>query len=124
MKKLSAFLAVVLLCGCSLTPDRIAKNTLDSVKATAESTIKVAAVMYNEGQITDQQWADAKDAYHKVEVSCKVAAAGLGLVTNASQAEALAADSKRLVAALVALVDSFRPKPVAWMSGGLVWAAC
>ena len=107
----SSWLAIailVMVAGCSLTPDRIALNSLQTVKASAESSLRVAADLYNANAIREDQWKDVVTLYAQVQAACKTAAAGLALVKTDAQAAVIAADAQRLLVQLQALVASFQ----------------
>lgn len=121
---LARFVALAIV-GCSLTPDRIAFNSLQTIKASAESAIRVTAALKNAGEITDAQWDAAVALYDKIQLASKTAAAGLATVKTAADAELFAADAKVLLKQLQALVASFQVKS-GWCfpsHGGVVWAA-
>ena len=101
--------------GCASTPpDRAALNTLQTVKASAESAMTVAGNLYQAGQITDAQKAQAIGLYQKIELSSKTAAAALRLVTTTGQADAVILEVQQLLAQLQKLVATFAPGPTSW----------
>lgn len=118
----ASLLLALALTGCHLTPDRVAMNSLQAIKVSAESSLRVAASLYNDGEIRESQWNDVVDAYKRVQAGCKTAAAGLALVKTEGDAEALCANAKRLLDELKSLVESFAPKKTALWIGGVAWA--
>ena len=110
---------------CGSTPDRIAFNSLQTIKAAAESGMTVAGALYADGKISEAQKAQLIDAYIKLERSCKAAAAIIPLVQTDKQAEVVLEDARRLLAELQRLIALFTPRPVARAVGGrlgAVWA--
>lgn len=77
-----SLLLVLVACSSTRPPDRVAFSSLESIKATAESVMRVHAKLYDEGLSSPERRAKVDAAYEAVRVSCTAAAMGLSAVTT------------------------------------------
>ena len=112
------------LVGCNSTtlpPDRVALNTLQSVKASAEAAITVAGTLYSQGSITDAQKAQAITLYKQIEASSKTAAAALRFATTQGQADLIVQDTTNLLVQLQKLIASFSVPKTSYRAHAPAW---
>lgn len=102
-------LAAVLLAACaSIPPDRQVLNTLDTIKASSISTMTVIGNLYQQGQVSEAQKAEAILVYNKIQASCKAVAAAASTVTSVQQGADLIAPIQQLSSQLAALLVQFQ----------------
>ena len=105
----TALLLAVLLTACaSIPPDRAVLNSIETIKASAVSTMTVIGGLYMQGQITEAQKAQAITIYNKLQAGCKAVAAGASTVTTVQQGTDLTAPLQALATQLSALLVQFQ----------------
>ena len=100
---------VVLAVGCaSVSPSRAVMNTLETIKATAVSTMTTIGSLYQQGQVNEAQKAESELVYNRLQAGVKAVAAGVGTVTTIEQGTALTAPLQTLLQQLQALLASYQ----------------
>ena len=113
-----AIVLLLALGACASTPpDRIAKNTLDIIKVSAETAMKVHADLYNKGltgntqEVRDARRAKVDAAYEAVRASCVAASMGLAAVVTWQDMVALLSKPQADLSELTKLVPEARSAP-------------
>ena len=102
-------LAAIIVVACaSVPPDRAVLSTLQTIKASAISSMTVIGQLYTLGQVTEEQKAKAIDIYNRIEVGCKAVAAAASTVTTAQQGADLTAPLQQLADQLSQMVKQYQ----------------
>jgi hypothetical protein len=127
--RLAATLVLVLLvAACASPPDRVALSSLEAMKATADSGMRMCGSLYAQGRVydptsqtwtvvdpsrvvfTDEMKAKAIDAYDKFAAASKTAAFALGAATTPDGADAIIREASNALAQLLELLRAFGVK--------------
>ena len=108
-KMLVLLAVVVAIVSCaSVPPDRATFNTIQTIKASAVSTMTVIGNLYQQGSITEAQKLQAETIYNRLQAGCKAVVAGLSTITTAQQGADLTAPLTQLGQQLSALLLQFQ----------------
>jgi hypothetical protein len=107
-----AVLALIVLAtvtaGCaSVPPDRATLNTVEIIRTSAISSMTVIGQLYQQGQITEAQKAEAMMIYNRLQAGCKAVAASASTVMTAQQGTDLTLPLQQLSQQLIALLQQF-----------------
>ena len=106
---LAALLIAVLVTACaSIPPDRAVLNSLETIKASAISSMTVIGQLYQSGQVSEDQKAKAMDLYNRIQAGCKAVAASVYTVTTAQQGADLTAPLQALADQLAVLLRQYQ----------------
>lgn len=108
----AAVILALLVVSCSAPPDRVALNTLQTLKATADAAMRVTADLYAQGQLTEVQKSGAIAAYDHFAAMLKVSADALKSVGTTAQADAIAQDASKALSELLALLRQIGVKGI------------
>lgn len=105
-----ALFLVLALVGCTANrpPDRVAFSSLETIKATAESVMRVHASLWAQGLSTPERRAKVDAAYEAVRVSCTTAALGLSAVKTWADVAGVLAGPEKELGTLKSLVPEFK----------------
>lgn len=106
-------LAVVLLlalvaCSTTRPPDRVALSTLETIRATSESVLRVHVRLWEAGQSSPERRAKVDAAYDAVNLACNAAAVGLSAVKTWTDMARLLEEPEKKLGELKALVPEFK----------------
>jgi hypothetical protein len=119
MKKTITFITLFFLLACASSPQRIALNTLQGIRDTVTTSVKVFNVGYQAGQFSEQQRTDLKVLYNKYLAADTAAATALLSVTD-TQASAILSDVTILANAVIQFVQSLKGN-TSWDSLPHLW---
>ncbi len=98
----------VIAAGCaSIPPDRAVLNTVEIIRTSAISSMTVIGQLYQQGQITEAQKAEAMLVYNRLQAGCKAVAASASTVMTAQQGSDLTLPLQQLSQQLIALLQQF-----------------
>ena len=113
--RLSPYIAAALLAiaaatitGCASTPpDRAVLNTIQIIRTSAISSMSVIGQLYQQGQISEAQKAEAIVIYNRLHAGCKAVAASASTVMTAQQGADLTTPLQQLSQQLIALLQQY-----------------
>jgi hypothetical protein len=105
---LALIVLAVVTAGCaSVPPDRATLNTVEIIRTSAISSMTVIGQLYQQGQITEAQKAEAMMIYNRLQAGCKAVAASASTVMTAQQGADLTLPLQQLSQQLIALLQQF-----------------
>lgn len=103
-----AVLLVLTACTSTRPPDRVALSSLETIRATSESVLKVHASLYKQGLSTPQRREKIDSAYVAVNLSCNAAALGVSAVKTWADMARLLSEPEAKLGELKQLVPEFK----------------
>lgn len=111
MKRAAFAVALIIaLAACSTTrpPDRVALSSLQTIRATSESVLRVHAKLFKQGLSTPERRAKIDAAYVAVNNACDVAALGVGAVKTWADVARVLSTPEAKLNELKTLVPEFK----------------
>ncbi len=103
-----AVLLVLSACTSTRPPDRVALSSLETIRATSESVLRVHASLYDKGLSTPERRVKVDKAYVAVNQTCNVAALGVPAVKTWADMARVLAEPEAKLNDLKALVPEFK----------------
>lgn len=103
-----AVLLVLSACASTRPPDRVALSSLETIRATSESVLRVHASLYDKGLSTPERRVKVDKAYVAVNQTCNVAALGVSAVKTWADMARILAEPEAKLTELKALVPEFK----------------